>query len=288
MKAKELLEKSKLNWEVDKVPLITITGIEVPNKYGLVRMDNQTVLGTCAGQYETFQNEEMIDLLFKISGKTGMELLSGGSFDGGKQVWAQLKSNDLDMPGGDRVEGKLTGINTWDKSRAFAFGGTNTTISCKNTWHRAWIEVQHKVRHTSSMRPNIEEILKSIGIILKEEQKTFEQIVMLSEFRMDEAAEMMVLNYLFELDKQEKLAEQKQVAVEEVFSPNLLTNIRQFYSDLEMEKSQKGDTLWGLFSGVTRYTTHSITRGDSEKSKIFGPLGIKENRIFNELVALVQ
>ena len=57
--------------------------------------------------------------------------------------------------------------------------------------------------------------------------------------------------------------------------------------NLNLETNQKGDNLWGLFSGITKYTTHSLTKDDNTESKMFGVYGKRELSIFNELVELV-
>jgi hypothetical protein len=63
--------------------------------------------------------------------------------------------------------------------------------------------------------------------------------------------------------------------------------LSRFYIDLNGEINQKGDNLWGLFSGVTKYTTHSLTKGDNTQAKLFGTYGEREREIFTNLVELV-
>ena len=60
-----------------------------------------------------------------------------------------------------------------------------------------------------------------------------------------------------------------------------------FRNDLRAEVAGKGDNLWGLFSGVTRYTTHSMKKTDNSEGKMFGQTGVRERRIFKELVEMV-
>jgi hypothetical protein len=56
---------------------------------------------------------------------------------------------------------------------------------------------------------------------------------------------------------------------------------------LNGEINQKGDNLWGLFSGVTKYTTHGMKKGDNSENKIFGKTGNIERQIFEDLVQMV-
>ena len=54
-----------------------------------------------------------------------------------------------------------------------------------------------------------------------------------------------------------------------------------------MELAQKDSTLWGLFNGVTRYTTHNMKKGDNSEAKMFGKTGVLERTIYKELVEMI-
>jgi len=129
------------------------------------------------------------------------------------------------------------------------------------------------------MKPRIEEILRDIEKVLEEESHTFEEIKKLQDFRMDEHTKELVLVKLFELTREEKEGD---------ISPAKLDKMATFMDDLALEVSTKGENLWGLFSGVTRYTTHSMKRGDNTENKIFGAVGKKEQFIYSELLYMMQ
>ena len=74
---------------------------------------------------------------------------------------------------------------------------------------------------------------------------------------------------------------------EDAISSRKFNQLSKFYVDLNGEIQQKGDNLWGLFSGVTKFTTHSIKGGNSTENKIFGTFGNREREIFKDLVELV-
>ena len=73
----------------------------------------------------------------------------------------------------------------------------------------------------------------------------------------------------------------------EQISTQMSNKLSRFYIDLNGELQQKGDNLWGLFSGVTKFTTHSLGK-DTNESKMFnGVNGKKDRQIFKQLVELV-
>jgi hypothetical protein len=182
--------------------------------------------------------------------------------------------------GNDRIEGYVSGFNSFDGKTALAFGNSSTTISCMNTFWRGYKEVQTRLRHSSNMRPRIEEILSRIDVLMEEEKTMFNEIQKMADTRMTPAIKELITKKLFDISIEERLD-----------SPELSTRkqnqIWRFNYDLGIETAQKEETLWGLFSGVTRYTTHSMKRGDNSESKMFGRTGNMERKIYNELVEMV-
>lgn len=275
----EMLNKSGLNWNVVKEPLQTVSGILIPERVALVREDTQKILGIHTDSYVPYQNDELLDLLYRIGNQTGLDLHTGGSFKGGEKVYFQLKSNDLKL-GNDTIKGFISGFNSFDGKTALAFGNSSITVSCMNTFWRGYKEVATRLRHSSTMKPRIEEILAKIDVLMGEEQTMFKEITKLSETRMTSEVRELITKRLFEISVEERLD-----------APDLSTNKKnkliRFNYDLGIELGQKEDNLWGLFSGITRYTTHSIKRGDNSEAKMFGRTGNIERTIYKELVEMV-
>jgi len=276
---REMLEGLGLNWEVSKEPIQTVSGIEIPDKIAIMRTDTEKVLGIHGPNYDPYQNHELMELLHQIGGKTGLEVHSGGSFKGGAKIWFQLKSDNLSL-NGDTIEGYLSGFNSFDGSSGLGLGNSTKTVSCENAWWAAYREVQTKLRHSTSMRSKIEEMLAHVDIVLHQEQKLFREITMLSETAMTETQKDLVTCLLFNLDQEEYLNEYE-------LSTRKKNQLEDFRTDLRTELAHKGDNLWGLFSGVTRYTTHTMKKTDNTEGKMFGQVGVRERKIFKTLVEAV-
>ena len=275
-----MLTKAGLNWNVKSEPIQTVSGILIPDRIALVREDTNKVLGIHTENYSPYQNDELLELLYRISGQSGLVVHSGGSFKGGEKVWFQLKSNDLKL-GNDRIEGYISGFNSFDGRTALAFGNAKITVSCMNTFWTGNKQVSTRLRHSSTMRPRIDEILQQIDVLLNEEQVQFGEITKLSETRMTPEVKELITKKLFEISVEERLDSNE-------FSTNLKNRLWRFNYDLGIELAQKNDSLWGLFSGVTRYTTHSMKpRGDNSESKMFGRTGTLEREIYKELVEMI-
>lgn len=276
----QFLDRTDLNWKVRTEGLQTSSGIIIPDKIGIVREDDNTILGIHSNGYVPYQNEQMMELLFKVSQQTGLDVHRGGMFGGGRKVFVQLKSNDLTL-GTDRIEGYVTGINSFDGSTSLSFGPSSKTISCQNTFFGVYKDLNSKVRHTKNMELKIDDICRQIEGVVQEEKNVFNSIIQMSETRFDDVIKDRVIKSLFNIDKN--------VDIKDVDSLSNITQnkLSKFYVDLNGELQEKGDNIWGLFSGVTKYTTHSMGKGDNSENKMFGAYGNRERQIFKELVHLV-
>lgn len=281
MNKQEVLKTTGLDWNVRIEKTFTESGIEL-DRIGLVREDTNEILGVHSNGYTPYQNDQLVDLLQRVSSLTGLEIHKGGEFGGGKKVFIQLKSNDLKL-GNDRVEGFVTGINSFDGSTSLAFGNSNLTISCQNTFFAAYKNLE-KVRHTKNMNFKIDEICRGIDLLVEEEKEMFTTIKRMSETSYDQKTKDRVIKSLFDIDYDIKLVGYHD---SEELSTNTKNKLSRLYIDMNGELQEKGDNLWGLFSGVTKYTTHSLSRNDNTENKMFGTYGKRERYIFNELSKLV-
>lgn len=274
-------KNESLDWKVRKESISTESGILIETHKSIVRDDNSKVLSIMKKDYNPYQNEELLELLNKVGGSTGMEIANKGYFGNGEKVFIQLKSDNLTL-GNDRVEGYLTGINSFDGSTTLAFGPSTITISCQNTFFASFKELSNRVRHTKNMHLKIEDFLRGIELVKKEEGILFDNIKKLSEVKMVTKNEEMVIRTLFNIEKDVNLSDF------DALSTVTRNRIDRFKIDLFNEVKEKGDNLWGLFSGVTKYTTHTMNNGEFDRNveaKMTSFYGNREREIFNKLVA---
>ena len=279
-RVEEVLNQTGLNWTVRQEAITTESGIIVPKQMAVVREDTNTVLAVHGDGYCPYQNHQLIELLDKVSNQIGLPIHRGGMFGDGAKVFIQLKSNDLKL-GTDRVEGYITGVNSFDGSTSLAFGPSNITISCQNSFYAAFRNMDTKVRHTKNMIMRVDEICRGLEGVVREEAEMFEDIKKMSETRFSKETEEWVSKLLFNISREVNLNEV------DALSTVTQNRLSRFHIDLNGELKEKGDNLWGLFSGVTKYTTHSLTKGDNSENKMFGTYGQRERAIFKELVEMV-
>jgi phage/plasmid-like protein (TIGR03299 family) len=281
-KVLDILNQTGLNWEVEKHKIFTESNIEIPDKVALLRSDNNAVLSVMGDKYEVFQNYELCEVLFQISQHTGLQVHTGGYFGNGEKVFIQLKSDDFNL-NGDTIKGFITGASSHDGGTSLAFGNSTLTISCLNTFFKSFKTLDSKFKHTQSMRPKLDQILKGIDILLKEEKDDFKIIKRMSEMVVTPEIKELVTRTLFQLSREDMLIRTSLSSIKQ-------NQIIKFETDWDKEVSQKGDNLWGAMSAVTKYTTHTAPKNHEkgQYNKMFGALGDREKVVWNQLTAMVR
>lgn len=278
----EMLDKFKLNWRVEKQPLILPSGDET-RYFGIVRTDTNVCLHACKGSYEPFQNSLLSEMLIRISGQTGYEIVGGGEFNGGGKVYMQLKSPNVIKNIGnnnDKVNGNLTGINSHDGTTALKWGMANTVISCKNTFMAALKEIKSSAKHTQSIHRMVEQAINELSHIVKEEKTMFDKFITLSETPVTRKEIAKIVREVTDVDILSKTTDQ--------YSTYQMNRTAELLQSVNNEMKQKGETMWGLFNGVTYYTNHVMPvpkRDNARTESIFVGSGYRINNDIYNLIS---
>jgi len=285
----ELLLNAGLEWNVLKIPLVApvpvqfeddvVTMEDVETGYvAIIREDNKNVLGVHKDGYEVFSNQQLGELLMQLSDNANLPIHSAGALKGGRKVYIQLKSDTLRL-GNDKVNGFLTAVNSFDGSTSLGFGLSTVTVSCSNTFFMAYRQLDAKIKHTKTMLIKLDDIMRSYDVFCSEEKDHFEIIKKLAS----EPITQEMINAVYQGMFNTPFADIK--AKLDTVSTRTLNNAEKLRIDLLDQVSSKGETMWGLFSGVTKYTTHTLK---NEDSKMFGSIAKKERAIFSQFAKVVS
>lgn len=279
-----LLDQFGLRWSVNKQPLYLADGTETPF-LGIVREDTNKVFASCKDSYNPYQNSELAELLIRIADIGGYEIHTGGMFKDGAKVYVQLKSGNIIEGIGknnDKVIGYTTGINSHDGSTSLKWGSTNITISCQNTFNAAGKELTNTLRHTNSLHNKVDMYLRQVGIAVNEEKSLFEKFIRLSGRPIDRNHIAKVVREVTGVDI--FLGEDE---AKDKYGAYNINRTDELLESISTEIEQKGETLWGLFSGVTKYTTHIMPVPKRENARLESKYVGNANRIDNRVFELI-
>lgn len=280
----ELLDRYNLNWTVSKQSLTLPNGTD-SGFFGIVRDDIQLTYATCKDEYKEFQNSELAEMLIRLSEKTGYDIHKCGKFNMGAKVYIQLASpNRIASIGKDRtsVEGFLTGINSHDGTTSLKWGEVNLTITCQNTFMYAMRELKNKAKHTKKIHDKVELAIGEINGVIESEKSLFEKFIKLSEIPVTKKAIKNVIEDITKVDTSLSLRE-----ISEKYTTYAVNRSQELLGAVSKEMKEKGETLWGLFSGVTNYTNYAMPvpkRDDARLESIFAGSAYNINNRALELV----
>lgn len=273
----ELLDRFGLNWVVEKTPLVLPTGEET-DFFGTVRKDTKQTFGAFKNSYEVFQNDELANIVMNVGDVIGIDASNGGMFKGGAKVYMQLEL-DSKKVGNDKVRRYATAINSFDGSTSLKWGTSGLTISCSNTFNHVMRGLQTSIRHTSNMRKAINESLGILEKVEVQEQSLFEIFSQMADTKATQSHVKRVIEMVTSVDVSKTRKE-----AEDIYSTRAINNSKDLTESIVKEMSYKEDSLWGLFSGVTHFTTHkSGANKNRVESKMLGSLLRTDNKVFSYL-----
>ena len=289
MLIQEMLESFNLDWYVKKEPLSVMTttedGYNIPEStpfFATVRQDNRHHFAAVKAGYEVFQNHELAELVHRVAGSMGHKVSKGGSFNDGGQVYFQIALEDKRV-GNDRIQRWASGINSFDGSTALRWSPETNTISCSNTFWAAYTQMKNSVKHTTNMRGMVERSLKAIEGLQKADSELFEVFTRLTQFEMKPEHLTDLTKIVTGIDLTEG-----NNTIQDKHSTRSINKATDLLASIESETNDKGRSLWGLFSGLTHYTTHKAgTDKNRDKSKAMGSLARVDNDVFKMMKELV-
>lgn len=226
------------------------------NWYATTNDSTDESLGVVGNQYNVTQNEQIMETLEEIAKDNGFTISHSGPLNGGRQCFAQLKLNESIQIGPDELVKYV--VATWghDGKHGVRIGYGNRVVSCSNQFYQFYNKAQYKLRHNST----IDESLRAIPVIMNEYKefeddmyKKFEEWTNIPVW-----TDRKIMNFrtglwkdLLDIDKKLSIPEAK-----EKYSTRKWNAAMDLQQSINTEMQVHGETLWGLFNGVTHFVNH--------------------------------
>jgi len=283
----QILEENGLDWNVVKKPLLYAgectpsanNGLHSTDYYGIVREDTGEVFATVKEAYTPTQNHTIIETMQEIAGQNDLEIVKAVPFNEGRKVMVQMKRpNNHVVIGGQDTEQYIYAINSHDGSSSLKFGFMNKVIFCQNQF--GWLNSNaiSGYRHTQSIQDKVKELPAIINFTSQEEK-----IANLQRFSDQSASPTLVNDLIDYLTNTDRLATEKDMSSRK---QNMIYDIAHC---IDSEMSRISHTKWGVFNGITKYTTHHksapLRKNGKQESIITGSAGKMNEKAFNFLKA---
>ena len=277
-----LLIETGLNWEIKKEQFTHPTGL-ITDHYGIFRYDHgsdtpTSCLGSVKGRYTELSNFDLADTIVKATASLNIDTNRGGELQGGRKVFLQAQLPD-EYVGKSGVKRWVTVLNSHDGSSSISFGSTNTVVICQNTFHAAHKEGS-KFRHTASSKERIDQAILDFRQTIQADEKLFKTFHIMAEKKPNEHVVKMVIDAMFGKDITKSTAQE--------ISTRRKNQIKQFADAYDIERQLEGDTVWGLFNAVTRYTNHMASTTDRDQFLMTGTGAQINNNSYSAIMAWLE
>jgi hypothetical protein len=265
-RVQEILVANELDFRIEKVPLVAhlpITSVNsngeivndvklIPtNEYGLLNTKINEVIHTVKEGYTVSQNEDVVKMVLLGMEKFGSQLSvhKAGSLNDGRRIFIQLAIEGESKVGDDILKKYVTIIDSNDGSTGLSVGIGDFTMSCANQFFKFYREGS-KMRHTTSLSDKMSMIPSLIEMSLSDSIRTIETYKRMVGVGINDKTIDKLVGELVGLSRIDGVKVIEEASAKKVNAMNTL------YQMIALETAQKGRNVWGLHSGVTRWTTH--------------------------------
>ena len=270
--------ENKLNWEVIERPLYS-NFQPVAGYKALFRSDNDELLHIAKATYTHTPNDRFLETVDKLSNITGFPIELFDEVQGGKKVIAFLKCTNPVSVGGYEFKDYLMVGNSHDGSTGFFIGNSNVMVRCANRFTKQFRSLQ--VYHTKNHNIKIDTLANSFDDFTKQRQRFYDRFGEYVDFEIVDEHKEKLVNSIVELTPLE-IAEPETISTRK---NNIITDI---HKSIEIETNAIGNNLFGLFNGITHYTTHTRTQKNPVFGNAFGSVADINNKALTFCETLIK
>ncbi len=246
------------DFEVNKVPSYFMhpqTGEPTFSGGYTIYGENFKPLANVGGQYHLFNNEQFFNLAGEISQLTGLEISHFTSINGGANVLVAFKSGDVSFNIDGKTFDQTNHLILMDNRKGtlpFQVGDNARLHRCDNMFSST--KVVKRINHNSQMPVLMQVLMDQIELQFEANQQFIDWQIRMAGVEVDDKIIQMAKKQLLNLG-------------DTAMSTTMANKLLRLDNSLQTEMAEVGQNAWGLFNGVTHFTTHNLSQ-----AKFFGKM----------------
>jgi phage/plasmid-like protein (TIGR03299 family) len=259
------METAGFDFEVEKVPVHTPEGDEVPGHFLIRRQDTKYPFACMRKRYNPIPMEEMLKPFHTMVSEYGCKYENAGLIRNGRKCWISAKFDgdwSLKNRPDDKINNRIMALIGNDGSCLNSFFSIANRIFCNNQLHYIQSEAtksKYGVRHTKNWKSRLEEVKFAFFLAL-ENLKEFQRVAnKLDDKKMSSDQARGFATMLFPSPERKKGEETKE-------DSGKLINRRESVVDLFAEGAgNRGLSRWDALNAVTEFLQHHNNANRLEK-----------------------
>tara|TARA_B100001123_G_scaffold227229_1_gene255699 strand:- start:3702 stop:4712 length:1011 start_codon:yes stop_codon:yes gene_type:complete len=260
----DLMETAGFDFEMEKVPVHTPEGDEVPGNFAIRRQDTKRIFAVMRRRYNPVPLKDMFSPFHDMVQEFGAEYENAGIIDGGKKCWiaARLpKGFTIEGRPDDKVENRIMALAANDGTKRNAYLSLAHRIVCNNqiqTIFQAANQSDWSISHTKNWSDRLEAAQNGFHAALRGSKEFERNANKLNKMQITSDEVRGFANLL--------LPDPPRKKGEEVRETSRLVNRREQIVDLFLEgEGNRGLTRWDAFNGLTEWVNHHNNINKLEK-----------------------
>lgn len=287
--------ENAFNWDIQETGILDINGNPIKGYKQITRDDDGSSIAVMKNSFHPMTTQQFSDVAHEVAENIGGKI--GGfkdwnTTDRTKNIGAaapvitcQMEISEPLEISGSKLEGFLTLGVGFDGGRSFFIGHTNNYLRCTNAFGSIVKDFTSRLTKNNMIR--VQDIINNIGVYREYEQKLYENFVKFQDVKVDEKIVQECVARLIGLTVEERALSPKEL--NDVLSTQKLNKRDDILCSLRTEMADLGNNAWGLFNGVTHYTTHVMnSKGSDEMSTMFGAKNAANQIAYNLGLELIE
>jgi len=236
-------------FKVREEPVLTQSGIVVPNRRAIIREDNDCVIGEVGSNYKILPHSAALDpILDRLAKKKVKTFKRVAMVDNGSKMFANIyfPDQEISLPTvgshKDTCWPGISIINSLDGTLKYSLEATIYRLACTNGMRVPTTIAKYKTTHSKN--------------------KSFDELVDEILERVSDADRFTVINKwagrALDSDKMASLAEKVVKTKGSLFPARYLPQVRE---EIETEAKNGLTTVWGLYNAFNSVLEHNLIRG---------------------------
>jgi hypothetical protein len=289
------MKNNAFTWDIQESGILDINGNPIKGYKQITRDDDGSSIAVMKSSFTPMTTQEFSNTAYDVAQQVGgvikgfkdwnttdKEINRGAA---APVVTCQIEISEPLEIAGSKIEGFLTLGVGFDGGRSFFIGHTNSYLRCTNEFSS--IVKDFTSRLTKNHMVRVKDIINSVGAYRHYEQKLYENFVKFQSVKVDEKIVQECVARLLSLTDEERAMSSRELEKE---LPAIKLNKRDdILASIRTEMGELGNNAWGLFNGVTYYTTHVMkSRGSNEMSTMFGAKNTANQIAYNLGLELIK
>ncbi len=252
-----------LSWDVLEQPVFS-GGQQAVNFKALHRNDNNNLLSIVKKGYFPITNDKLKEVTHKLAEFTGFKIEGYASYQGGAKVLAYLKNQENYNIAGFEADNYMVIGNSFDKSTGFFIGQSSIILRCTNAFGS--LEKRKSIRHSRNAIFEMGELVRFYQQFVHQEEAARTKFERWHNIQIPDELKELFVDSVLEIDPAEKSSTRK------------INQKKDLAASVNREMAAMGNTMFGLFNGLTHYTTHVLNTKEKVKGNMLGQPAILNAR----------